>query len=687
MFLSQNVAHHFRRPVFVRSVIALAVLSGCQRIQDWTKAKASPSTTAPAQAKGAAVSEVLQPVSRAWQAPVDLAMSASAVCVRSATGAVACANLTDAQGPHFRPLNLLGEVGGFLANGLNLCVARGAETYCLSDAVWLPTNARSPDFGIFRRAFALDGAEHLGRINTDPARLRRDGSFLARNLSRGGEYGVDNVEPWIQAEASMNEEACGLTRDRKVVCYKAVEVSVKPTDDDSPPNKVSLTRIVPVALPARARTLALSDSYSCALLEDQRVYCWLPPMVGGSDQHLAAAGALPTYPKAHSPYDSTPIEPVPRVATPMALASPTVRLVSGENFVCALGRDRHVSCFGGNNWGQLGQVRPIAGSRQPLHVQNLGEVMQVAAAGGSVCAIAANGGVFCWGKLSGNRYQSNSSQFSRVPLRITDSDRGATAPERRICPSVMQVKLDPEDWARQLKLTKDPVVQAQLLEQMQMASAKVADSLAIEVPVLKRVSLEHSRNSPTLASTWLVRTDWAIGKSDTSTRSQLLVPVSPGTYCAVAPDELASIDREAIRRPCRSHPSLGKFDGPYRAHFITLTSEDHWALEVFGTDGRVDPLTQDEFHYEVTYYDQAGFDVRRVFNLELFGGTCAKADSESALGVSISRTFKLTSEMPRTILIEDCEPGASCTKRKAAFSNGDYDIEDAQETAPKGSGG
>jgi hypothetical protein len=95
----------------------------------------------------------------------------------------------------------------------------------------------------------------------------------------------------------------------------------------------------------------------------------------------------------------------------------------------------------------------------------------------------------------------------------------------------------------------------------------------------------------------------------------------------------------------------------------------------------VDPLTDDEFHYEVTYYDQAGFDVRRVFNMELFGGTCAKLDSNSSLGVSVTRTFKLTKEMPRAILIQQCGPGASCRNHKAVYINGDYYIDEPHETA------
>jgi len=338
------------------ALLALEVLCGCQHIHDWTKGgpSASAGATTYTTPRGPALSESLQPVNSEWQTPIDLAMSASALCVRSASGAVACADLMDAQGPHFRSLNLLGVTDGLLADRLNLCVTRGAETYCLSDALWLPTNARAKDFGIFRRAFDLDGADHLGRINTDPARWSKDGSLLVKSMGGGGNYVVNNIEPWTQAQTSIHEEACGLTREGNVACYKAVEVSVKPVQDEySPPNKVSLTRIVPVALPKRARTLALSDSYSCALLEDGQVYCWLPPMVGGSDKRLATQGALPVYPQALSPYDSTPIEPAPRVASKVELPSPTAKLVAGANFVCALGQDHRVYCFGGNNWGQL----------------------------------------------------------------------------------------------------------------------------------------------------------------------------------------------------------------------------------------------------------------------------------------------------------------------------------------------
>jgi hypothetical protein len=659
--------------------VLVQLLGACQKGQNSQKDNPAPSSAALAKKPrpGAALADTLQPVNAAWRSPSEVVLNASAVCVRATSGGVSCADLTDAEGPHFRSLNLLGEVDTLIADQHNLCAVRGSEIYCLSDALWLPTNARAKEFGVFRRAFALDGTDHLGSINTDPARFTKDGPFTVRSLRGGGDYVVDNVQSWTKAQVSMRQEACGLTQSGQVVCYKAKEVNVEPREGGPAQNRISLANLTPVALPRPARSIAVSESYSCALLDDGQVYCWLPPRVGGNEQRLAGARIVLPFPQATSEYDSTAVEPAPRLAVKMELSTTARELVSGRNFVCAVGVDQAVYCWGGNNWGQLGQVRPIAGSRIPVRVQNLGPVTHLAAADVSVCALDVAGGVYCWGKLVNNLYQRVAEQFSRVPRRITDSGLERPNLDESICPAAMQVTVQPDVWARQLKQTRDPVEQARLLDELLMEPAKPGDSISTELPKLERVILEHSPSGPNRPLTWLVRTDWSIGKNELSTRSQVLIPISQGTYCAVAPSEIAAIDRDAVQRPCRSHPTLGKFDGPYRAHFITLTNNTHWALEVYSATGRVDPLTDDEFHYEVTYYDLVGFTAQRVFNMELFGGTCGK--TEDAPTVDITRTFKLTPELPRTFLVQQCQPGHRCVEYKAVYSNSEYQIEEPEQ--------
>jgi hypothetical protein len=533
---------------------------------------------------------------------------------------------------------------------------------------------RTDTFGLFRRAFALDNVNYLGTINANMAHWAKDGTYSAES-DRGGKYQPEGAADWIAAESTITEDACGLTRGGKVSCYTPQpDPGISPSDDPaSPVTTVSLRRLVSVALPQPARAIAVSNSYSCALLESDSVFCWMPPRVAGFEQFLTEQGRSSAYPQPIPIHQATtPISIPLRQAEKVELPTAATQLVSGANFVCALAQDGFVYCWGGNNWGQLGQARPIAGARQPVRVDNLTHVTRIAAAEHTVCALTTEGGVYCWGKLTTSPYRSALSQFKRTPYRITDGIVAESRESSRTCPTERQLELSPDAWATELRNSRDYTTQTSLLEQMHMAQAISPDISSVDLPVLRNVLLIQTPKSKTMDTHWLVRADFAIGEEYRSTRSQLLIPMSQGKYCAAVPENWASIDDDRYDVPCKPHPVLGRVAGPYQARFITLTGEDHWSVEMTTIRGRNEKMGAQDFLYGVTYYDLRDFAAREVYQLETFRGSCQRLPDGSPPGVFITRTARLTEDMPRKIEVKECSDNQNCRHFTATYDGQIY---------------
>ncbi|WP_434421536.1 hypothetical protein [Nannocystis pusilla] len=121
----------------------------------------------------------------------------------------------------------------------------------------------------------------------------------------------------IAAIATTWDSFCALDRDGSLRC----------ANDRS--------RKAMFAVPGRYSEISGSLANLCALAEDRRsVYCWGPSLLG-----------RPT-----SPYIDTPLGP----ATVAPLSDPAQDLVVGETHVCVMFSGERLTCWGANDWGQLG---------------------------------------------------------------------------------------------------------------------------------------------------------------------------------------------------------------------------------------------------------------------------------------------------------------------------------------------
>jgi alpha-tubulin suppressor-like RCC1 family protein len=206
------------------------------------------------------------------------------------------------------------------------------------------------------RCWGANDLGQLGRGNTNPQ------TFFAPTVSgSGGTIGARSVTAGV-------DQACARRADGTTACW----------DSDLTPAAVSgFTRTLAVAVGA---------SHKCALRSDGVVRC-----VGSNQRGQIGNGAGgPTAPDVTDPAQGV----VSNLTDVKAIAA-------GDDFTCALRVAGSVRCWGANEFAQLGND---AGGFQanrfepaPVPVENLTDVIALAAGRQHACALRVGGAVHCWG--------------------------------------------------------------------------------------------------------------------------------------------------------------------------------------------------------------------------------------------------------------------------------------------------
>ena len=173
---------------------------------------------------------------------------------------------------------------------------------------------------------------------------------------------------------------------------------------DAPPSAIDggdascvPSKVDPLLL-SDAVSLALGDSFTCALRATGTVACW----GANAAEQLGAPGAN----------RSTPAS-VPGL-------SGIIAITAGAAFACALDGGGEVWCWGDDAVGQLGNGRIEAGPHPPAKVtagdgKSLGKVTAIAAGDRHACA-ATEGTLVCWG--ANDKLQLGGSMNALVPTPV-----------------------------------------------------------------------------------------------------------------------------------------------------------------------------------------------------------------------------------------------------------------------------
>lgn len=266
--------------------------------------------------------------------------------------------------------------------------------------------------GVPVRAYAIDAPAQLSISEWATLVLKRDGTIVG--WGSNGIYQLGNqstaggttaptaavgVPPAIQL--STDSASCALSRNGEVWCWGPSFDAV------AGPDTGGILRI-PARVPGidSARWIQTGKlGNTCTIAVDRAAWCW------------GTRGALGVVGEAS-------IDPVP-----MAGLHDVVGIDSTYRHGCAVESSGIVKCWGadfddGFPWltqpfeGMLGQGERVGLSETPLQVVGLTNIVRVSAGSGFTCALSADGRVFCWGGNEFGQLGNGTTEASSTPVEV-----------------------------------------------------------------------------------------------------------------------------------------------------------------------------------------------------------------------------------------------------------------------------
>lgn len=197
------------------------------------------------------------------------------------------------------------------------------------------------------------------------------GLIVAATGCAGGAAPAEYMTGAVAVVANQRH-ACGLAEDGSVTCWGA-NLYGQLGDGSTEDAEVGRSDVVGIA---DATALSAGDDFSCAVIDDGSVRCWgfnLSGQIG----------------------DGTTLNIAMESREVIGLRT-AVDVAAGGNHACALLADTTVRCWGGNEFGQLGDGSTEDRS-EPVEVDGLRDVAALSAGRGFTCALSRDTSVSCWG--------------------------------------------------------------------------------------------------------------------------------------------------------------------------------------------------------------------------------------------------------------------------------------------------
>lgn len=183
--------------------------------------------------------------------------------------------------------------------------------------------------------------------------------------SKAGFVSVLGITERVRDLACGGRHTCALLGDGSVVCW-GMNYNNQLGNDAPPFLDPEPAPVEVVGLPGPARAVEAKDNHSCAILEDDTLWCW--GRNADKQLHPDLAGLLATATQ------------VPGVADVSSFAT-------GFRHSCVLFKDQSLVCWGQPIQNDFGQYDPPP----------LGPVSLIAAGSHHSCAITVEGETICWG--------------------------------------------------------------------------------------------------------------------------------------------------------------------------------------------------------------------------------------------------------------------------------------------------
>jgi alpha-tubulin suppressor-like RCC1 family protein len=162
----------------------------------------------------------------------------------------------------------------------------------------------------------------------------------------------------------------------------------------------------PLTVELRLVEITVGELMSCGLGAEGEVYCWGSNARGG-----LGAGSAIGYGIQARPVLVAGGHRFKQIDAGGALNE------ASAGFVCGVTVEQDAFCWGHNTWGELG-IGSIGGqSDEPARVAGGLKLRMVAAGAGHACAVATDGGLYCWGIYTGFLSDSHSGSPVRAAVQ------------------------------------------------------------------------------------------------------------------------------------------------------------------------------------------------------------------------------------------------------------------------------
>jgi alpha-tubulin suppressor-like RCC1 family protein len=171
-----------------------------------------------------------------------------------------------------------------------------------------------------------------------------------------------------------SNHTCSVSTQGEVWCWGAHGLGRL----GSAANQAALTPLRTISIGSAAIAVTAGEKHTCVVRTDSQLSCF-----GGNNVSQIGQSANGTV-----------------NATPTVVAGTTgaMAVASGNNHTCVITTNNALSCFGGNDFGQVGapQNAPVS-TPTPQVVANLSDVVDVVGGASHTCAVVRAGDVKCWG--------------------------------------------------------------------------------------------------------------------------------------------------------------------------------------------------------------------------------------------------------------------------------------------------
>lgn len=197
-----------------------------------------------------------------------------------------------------------------------------------------------------------------------------------------GSVGVLNAGMTLDRIAPGSSHTCALRQDGAIRCWGHNSSTGKLGISSLTNYVTSAMSATAVQLPTQVDTLAAGEHHTCAVLQDQQLFCWGYGVYGA-----LGYGNTNTIGDNEHPGPGLPLPPIVDVAV-------------ARYHTCALAVSGDVTCWGDGEYGRLGygNVNLVLAAGMPGNVALGGAAIAIAAGRDHSCALRDDHEVLCWGR-------------------------------------------------------------------------------------------------------------------------------------------------------------------------------------------------------------------------------------------------------------------------------------------------